>query len=47
MKKNQILSECSPVLRIRIRRIHVFLVLPDPDPLVNGMGPDPSVIVQK
>jgi hypothetical protein len=30
------------VLRIRIYRIHVFLGLPDPDPLVRGMDPDPA-----
>jgi hypothetical protein len=29
-----------PVLRIRI---HMFLVLPDPDPLVGVMDPDPSI----
>ncbi len=36
----------APVLRIRI---HVFLGLqdPDPDPLVRGMDPDPSIIMQK
>jgi hypothetical protein len=36
---------CLPVLRIRIRihRIHVFLGLLHPDPLVRGMGPDPVV----
>ncbi len=34
-------------------RIHVFSGLPDPDPLVRGMNPDPvldpdpSIIVQK
>ncbi len=35
-----------PVLRIRI---HMFLGLPDPDPLVRGMDPDPdpSIILQK
>ncbi len=39
--------------RIRIHRIHMFLVLPDPDPLVGGMDPDmasdpdPSIIKQK
>ncbi len=35
-----------PVLRIRIHRIHMFLGLldPDPDPLVRGMYPDPSII---
>ena len=31
------------VLRIRI---HMFLGLPDPDPLVRGMDPDPSIIMQ-
>jgi hypothetical protein len=37
------------VLRIRIRRIHMFLSLLDPDPLVKGMDPDPnpSIIKQK
>ncbi len=37
------------VLRIwiRIRRIHMFLGLLDPDPLVRGMDPDPSIIKQK
>ncbi len=40
------------VLRIRIRKrihqIHMFLGLqdPDPDPLVRGMDPDPSIIKQ-
>ncbi len=36
----------KPVLRIRIR-IHVFLGLQDPDPLVKGLDPDPSIIMQK
>jgi hypothetical protein len=36
-----------PVFRIRIHRIHMFLGLPDPDPFVRGMDPDPSVIMQK
>jgi hypothetical protein len=31
-----------PVLRIRIHRIHMFLGLQDPDPLVRGMDPDPD-----
>ncbi len=39
------------VLRIRIHRIHMFLGLQDPDPLVRGMdpdpAPDPSIIMQK
>ncbi len=32
----------STVLRIRIHRIHMFLGLPDPDPLVGGMDPEPA-----
>jgi hypothetical protein len=36
----------SAVLRIRIRRINMFLGLPDPDPLVRDMDPDPSNIKQ-
>jgi hypothetical protein len=40
-----------PVFRIRIHLIHMFLDLPDPDPLVRGMDldpdPDPSIIMQK
>jgi hypothetical protein len=45
---NQVRS-CQAVLRIRIRRIRMFMTLldPDPDPLVRGMDPDPSVIKQK
>jgi hypothetical protein len=36
-------------IRIRIHRIHMFLGLldPYPDPLVIGMDPDPSIIMQK
>ncbi len=45
------LSVLPPVLRIRIHRIHMFLGLHDPDPLVRGMDPDPdpdpSIIMQK
>jgi hypothetical protein len=45
------LQVLAPVLRIRIRiqihRIHMFLGLPDADPLVRGMDPDPSIIMQK
>jgi hypothetical protein len=47
----------EPVLRIRIHRIHMFLGLQDPDPLVRGLDPDPdpalgpdpdpSIIMQK
>jgi hypothetical protein len=35
----------KPVLgiRTRIRRIRMFLGLPDPDPLVRGTDPDPLV----
>ena len=29
-------------IRIRIHRIHMFLDLQDPDPLVRGMDPDPD-----
>ncbi len=40
----------KPVLRIRIHRIYMFLGLPDLDPLVRGMdpdpAPDPSIIMQ-
>jgi hypothetical protein len=40
----------KPVLRIRIRKIHMFLGLtdPDPDPLVRDTDPnaDPSIIKQ-
>ncbi len=31
-----------PVLGILIRRIHIFLDLLDPDPVVRGMDPDPN-----
>jgi hypothetical protein len=42
-------SAFFPSLRIRIRRIRMFFDLldPDPDPLVRGMDPDPSIIKQK
>jgi hypothetical protein len=30
-------------IRIRIHRIHMFLGLLDPDPLVRGMDPDPTL----
>jgi hypothetical protein len=32
-----------PVLRVQIRRIHMFLGLPDPDPLIRDTVPDPIV----
>jgi hypothetical protein len=47
-KKSRIVNKLT-VFRIRIHRIHMFLGLPDPDPLVRGMDPDPdpSIIMQK
>jgi hypothetical protein len=36
----KISNQIEPVLRIRI---HMFLGLPDPDPLVRGMDPDPAL----
>jgi hypothetical protein len=40
------ITEVKAVLHVRIR-IQVFLGLldPDPDPLVRGMDPDPSIII--
>jgi hypothetical protein len=38
-------ADFLPVLRIRIHRIQVFLGLPDPDPLVRAMDPDPDPAV--
>jgi hypothetical protein len=35
------------VLRIRIRRIRMFLGLLDPDPLVRGVDPDPDPSINK
>ncbi len=35
------------VLRIRIRMIHIFLDLPDPDPLGRDTDLDPSIFKQK
>jgi hypothetical protein len=35
------------LLWIRIRRIRMFLDLLDPDPLVRGTDPDPSINKQK
>jgi hypothetical protein len=40
-------STFKAVFRIRIFRIRTFLGLPDPDLLVRGMDPDPSIIMQK
>jgi hypothetical protein len=54
---NFICKNYFTVLRIRIwiHRIHMFLGLPDPDPLVRvidpdpdpALDPDPSIIMQK
>ncbi len=30
-------------LFLAVLRIHMFLGLPDPDPLVRGMDPDPAL----
>jgi hypothetical protein len=35
------------VLRIQIRKIHIFLGFPDPDPLLRVTDPDPSIIKHK
>jgi hypothetical protein len=47
LPKNKLISVA--VLRIRVRRIHMFLGILDPDPLVRGSDPDPapSIIMQK
>jgi hypothetical protein len=37
-----VLLYVGPVFGIRIRRLRMFLILPDPDPLVRGMAPDPD-----
>ncbi len=53
LEVDQVLPVLVAVLRIRIHRIHMFLGLLDPDPLVRGMDPDPSpdpdpsIIMQK
>ncbi len=38
------ISLFAAVLGIRIRRIRMFLGLPDPDPLVGGTGMDPDPV---
>ncbi len=43
----RLLHAKKAVLRIRIRRIHIFLALPDPDPLIRGTDLGPSFIKQK
>jgi hypothetical protein len=42
-KFSSVIQHLYAVLRIRIYRIHVFLGLPDPDPLVRGIDPDPAL----
>jgi hypothetical protein len=46
--KTDVFQAVLPI-RIRIRRIRMFLGLLDPDPdlLVKGMDPDPSITKQK
>ncbi len=39
--------DVETVLRIRIRRIHIFFGLLDPNPFARGMDPDPFIIKQK
>jgi hypothetical protein len=51
-RKDQMENQVSEPFNIyptvfRIHRIHIFLGLPDPDPLVRGMDPDPFIIKQK
>ncbi len=45
----KIFFEFHSVLRIRIRRVHMFLSLSDlhPDPLVKDMNPDPDPSIMK
>ncbi len=42
VSKDAAIRTRKPVFRIRIHRIHMFLGLPDPDPLVRGMDPNPD-----
>ncbi len=45
---NKKIDTKKTVLRIRLRiRIHMFLGLPDLDPLVRGMDPDPDPCIIK
>ncbi len=44
MVEENLINPESPVLRIRIRRIRMFLGLLDPDPLVIDTDPDHSII---
>ena len=51
MTRKPVETVSKSVLRIRIHRIHMFLGLLDPDPLVKGMdpapAPDPFITMQK
>ncbi len=55
LETTRLVSKAVLRIRIRIHRIHMFLDLPDLDPLVRGMDPDPdpapdpdpSIIMQK
>jgi hypothetical protein len=40
-------ASLTPLLRIWIRKIRMFLGLLNPDPLIRGTDPDPSFIKQK
>ncbi len=44
-----VLTDRGKVMLEPVFRIHVFFGLPDPDPLVRGMDPDPdpSIIMQQ
>ncbi len=46
---DQLIAVLRTRIRIRTRRIHMFLGIldPDPDTLVRGMDPEPSIIKQK
>ncbi len=45
-RRSQVMNKVNFAV-FRIQRIHMFLDLPDPDPLVRGMDPDPFIIKQK
>ena len=49
IRKQNATQLLQAVLMIRIRRIRMFLGLPDPhpDPLVTSTDPDPSIIEHK
>ena len=45
--ENQVCEPFNIYLTVFRIRIHVFLGLPGPDPLVRGMNPDSFIIKQK